>query len=116
MRTLAPALLLVLYSALTADTPGRATQGAAATGDTWKAFLRDQVTPRFPQGLTVWEANGQWQQQGGRISRERAKVLLLVHDETQATHAKLLEVVEAYKKAFQQESVLWESARVCAMF
>ena len=26
----------------------------------WKSFLRDEVTPRFPQGLTVWQAGGQW--------------------------------------------------------
>ena len=47
-------------------------------------------SPRFPQGLTVWEANGQWQQSNGCITQERAKVL--------------------------QESVLWESARVGAAF
>ena len=146
MRTLTPAVLIALCSALSVHTPGRAsqavTQGDAAmscaplgsaflrttlyfglnrpTGmvsdSQWRAFLRDEVTPRFPQGLTVWEANGQWQQSNGRISRERAKVLLLVHDDTPAVRGKLLAVVESYKKAFQQESVLWESAHVCAAF
>jgi hypothetical protein len=27
----------------------------------WQIFLRDEVTKRFPLGLTVWEAQGQWQ-------------------------------------------------------
>jgi len=146
MRTLAPAILIALFSTLSVHTPGRASQPATqsdtalacaplgsvymrttlyfglnrpagmVTEGQWKAFLRDEVTPRFPQGLTVWEANGQWQQSNGRISQERAKVLLLVHDDTPAVHTKLLAVVEAYKGSFQQESVLWESARVCAAF
>jgi hypothetical protein len=88
----------------------------AVTESQWKAFLRTEVTPRFPQGLTVWEANGQWRRADGNITRERSKVLLLVHEETPAMRKALSEVVEAYKKQFQQESVLWESARVCAAF
>jgi hypothetical protein len=82
----------------------------------WLAFLREQVTPRFPEGLTVWEANGQWRRPDGSIGRERAKVLLLVHDGKAAARAALAEIVEGYKKAFQQESVLWETATVCAAF
>ena len=42
----------------------------------WQAFLRDEVTPRFPDGLTVWEASGQWKRPNGHIRRKRAKVLL----------------------------------------
>jgi hypothetical protein len=79
----------------------------------WQEFLRDQVTPRFPQGLTVWEAQGQWQSKSG-IGHERSKVLLLVHPDStiagQAIHA----VIASYRKTFEQESVLWESAKVCA--
>jgi len=42
----------------------------------WQMFLRDEVTARFPDGLTVWEAEGQWKQPGGAIGHERSKVLL----------------------------------------
>jgi hypothetical protein len=82
----------------------------------WRAFLREQVTPRFPTGLTVWKANGQWKRQDGHIVREPAKVLLLVHEESPASDAAIGEIITAYKHAFQQESVLWETARVCAAF
>jgi hypothetical protein len=82
----------------------------------WQAFLREQVTPRFPHGLTVWEANGQWRRPDGRIGRERSKVLLLIHDETPAVREALGAVIAGYKRAFEQESVLWESARICATF
>jgi len=82
----------------------------------WKAFLRDEVTSRFPKGLTVWEADGQWRRDDGRIGHERVKVLLLVHDESPATHAALRQIVERYKVLFQQKSVLWETVRVRAAF
>ena len=84
--------------------------------DEWRIFLRQQVTPRFPDGLTVWEAQGQWRRADGRIARERAKVLLLVHDDTVLARATLGELVTAYKQRFEQESVLWESSSVCATF
>jgi hypothetical protein len=82
----------------------------------WRTFLRQHVTPRFPDGLTVWEAQGQWRRSDGRIARERSKVLLLVHDDTALARATLGELVTAYKQRFEQESVLWESSSVCATF
>ena len=89
--------------------------GTVSEGE-WQTFLREQVTPRFPDGLTVWEADGQWRRPNGSIGKERAKVLLLVHDETPLARAALAALVETYKRKFEQESVLWESAVVCATF
>jgi hypothetical protein len=146
MGRFAPAALIALYFACTASTPTRANQvapadtgarscspaGTAYTRTTlyfgltrptgvvsenqWKTFLRDKVTPRFPDGLTVWEADGQWRRADGRITRERSKVLLLVHDDTPSMRASISGIVSDYKRDFQQESVLWETASVCAAF
>lgn len=79
----------------------------------WQLFLRDEVTQRFPDGLTVWDAQGQWKTPKGSIDQERSKVLLLVHPNTPTARAAVQEVIERYRKAFQQESVLWETASVC---
>src|SRR3954470_15979558 len=79
----------------------------------WQIFLRDEVTKRFPDGLTVWEAEGQWRTPAGSIDHEQSKVLLLVHPDTAAARHLVLEVIEAYRKTFEQQSVLWENARVC---
>jgi hypothetical protein len=79
----------------------------------WQMFLRDEVTRRFPAGLTVWEAQGQWQSAKGSIDQERSKVLLLVHADSQASRDAVMEVIRTYRKSFDQESVLWETARVC---
>ena len=80
----------------------------------WQMFLRDEVTTRFPSGLTVWEAEGQWRASDGTIGHERSKVLLLVHPDTPAAKTSVQAVIERYRKGFDQESVLWETARVCA--
>ena len=82
----------------------------------WRDFVRNEVTPQFPDGLTVWEAEGQWRRPDGKIDQERSKVLLLVHDDTPAARETLGALVASYKRMFQQESVLWESSMVCATF
>ena len=79
----------------------------------WQVFLRDEVTSRFPDGLTVWDADGQWRNTAGTIDHENSKVLLLVHPDTPAARASVQGVIERYRKTFDQESVLWETARVC---
>ena len=79
----------------------------------WQIFLRDEVTKRFPDGLTVWQAEGQWLTPAGSVDREQSKVLLLVHADTPASRRSVQAVIQAYRKAFDQQSVLWESSRVC---
>src|SRR3954470_16790934 len=79
----------------------------------WQLFLRDEVTARFPDGLTVWEAEGQWRATQGTIEHERTKVLLLVHADTAAARQSVLSVIDRYRKVFDQQSVLWETSRVC---
>ena len=34
--------------------------GSSVNQEEWRAFLTDTVTPRFPDGLTVTDAYGQW--------------------------------------------------------
>lgn len=79
----------------------------------WQIFLRDEVTARFPEGLTVWEASGQWRRADGQIEHEGSKVLLLVHPDNAAARSSVQAVIARYRQKFDQESVLWETAQVC---
>lgn len=79
----------------------------------WQLFLRDEVTARFPDGLTVWDAEGQWRAPQGGIEHEKTKVLLLVHPDTASARQSVLSVIDRYRKVFDQQSVLWETSRVC---
>jgi len=80
----------------------------------WQIFLRDEVTSRFPSGVTVWDAEGQWRGSEGKISHERTKVLLLVHPDTEKARQAIRALIDRYRKVFEQESVLWETSPVCA--
>jgi Protein of unknown function (DUF3574) len=95
---------------------GLSHRGGTVSETEWRKFLRDEVTPRFPDGLTSWEADGQWRKTDGNIARERAKVLLLVHEDGAAIRSSISAIIESYKRMFHQESVLWETAPVCAAF
>ena len=102
----APQIRTTLYFGLTRP------KGAVSELE-WQIFLRDEVTKRFPDGLTVWEAEGQWRTPAGSIDHERTKVLLLVHPDSTQARQSVTEVIASYRRMFEQESVLWESARVC---
>lgn len=92
---------------------GRARPKGSVSELEWQMLLRDEVTLRFPEGLTVWEAEGQWRTPTGSIDHEQSKILLLVHPDTTAARQSVQAVIEAYRRMFEQQSVLWESARVC---
>jgi len=79
----------------------------------WQIFMRDEVTTRFPDGLTVWDAQGQWKDPGGVIAQERSKVLLIVHADSDQARKAVQDVITRYRKVFDQQSVLWETAKVC---
>ena len=40
-------------------------------------------------------------------------MLLVVHADTAEARGSVLSVIAKYRQAFDQESVLWESSRVC---
>jgi hypothetical protein len=74
----------------------------------WARFLAEEATPRFPDGLTVLDGQGQWRRADGTIARERSKVLVVVLPgvEAEVVRARLAPLVEAYKARFRQDSVL----------
>lgn len=82
--------------------------GPDVTDHQFGRFVNDTVTPRFPDGLTVLDGNGQWKDSSGRIVRERSKVVILLYPTGGAadSNRKIEEIRDAYEKRFQQESVL----------
>ncbi|MGH6636071.1 MAG: DUF3574 domain-containing protein, partial [Gammaproteobacteria bacterium] len=61
---------------------GTAKPGGSVTSQEWQEFMNQVVTPHFPEGLTSWEASGQWQSVTGVIEREASHVLHIVHPDT----------------------------------
>lgn len=83
----------------------------------WSRFVDEEATPRFPAGLTVLDAVGQYRGADGGLVKEPSKVLfLLFAPDDAAAPAKAAEIAEAYKRRFQQESVLTVLRSACAAF
>ena len=96
---------------------GRNRGGVEVVSDAgWRVFLAEEVTPRFPDGLTVVDAAGQWRDPSGTIERERAKVLLVLAAPGAKGMRRIGEIAEAYKRTFGQESVLRTVGTTCASF
>jgi hypothetical protein len=87
--------------------------GGAVSQEEWATFLRDEVTPRFPAGLTVWPAAGQWRGNDGQVVREDSYVLNLIHPGDAVAERSVLAIVSRYKQQFAQEAVLRVRSGAC---
>lgn len=66
----------------------------------WRAFLDREVTPRFPDGLTVFDAYGQWLFRGADApDRLRTKVLVVLHEDTLQRRNDIEAIRLAWKQA-----------------
>ena len=61
----------------------------------WDRFLAAEVTPRFPEGLTVYDARGQWRNpETTKISRERSKVVMIAMPPADDNQTRLSAIIE----------------------
>ena len=82
----------------------------------WRTFLAREVTPRFPDGLTVYETTGQWRDPATKvIMREKSRVVRIIAPADTAPD-KITAVADAYRKQFRQKSVGIVTRDVCAAF
>jgi hypothetical protein len=80
--------------------------GARVTQRRWSRFLAQEVTPRFPDGLTVVDGAGQWREAAGkRIVRERTRIVTIAIAAGEVVADRIDTVVAAYKRRFRQKSV-----------
>ena len=74
----------------------------------WRAFLDKEVTPRFRDGLTVFDGYGQWLFRGAtEPNRLGTKVLVILHEDTPQRTADIEAIRMAWKQATKHQSVLW---------
>ncbi len=74
----------------------------------WREFLDREVTSRFPDGLTVFDAYGQWLFRGREApERLKSKVLVILHEDSPQRTADIEAIRLAWKQATGHQSVLW---------
>ncbi len=83
----------------------------------FRRFTDEELTPRFPAGLTVLDGGGQWKGHDDKLIREASKVVLLVMPLRGGdVNRKLGEVRAAYKTRFHQDSVMMIAQKACVAF
>jgi hypothetical protein len=97
---------------------GRNIGGRLGVGEiAWSRFLAREVTPRFPAGLTVLDASGQWRvRERSRLVREPSKLVIIVTADDAASREGIAAIVAAYRQRFHQQSVGVVTRPVCAAF
>ena len=80
--------------------------GGTVSDVDWAQFLATVVTPRFPEGLTIWQASGQWRDPRGNIVREPVFIVEIFHEKSDAIDASIAAIAAEYKKRFGQDAVL----------
>ena len=105
---LKPALELNLYFGR--DKRRRRGERSASGPRSWPS----EVTPRFPDGLSVLDVAGQSRNSANQTLRERTKLLVVVVFDAPAHQAKVEAIVDAYNKRFGQHGVFRTEHAVCA--
>ena len=85
-----------------ADRPGDGVSPRA-----WRDFLDQEVTPRFPAGLSVIDVYGQWQGVHDAVpKRLRSKLLVIDHPDDARNRAAIEAIRDAWKRRTGDLSVL----------
>jgi hypothetical protein len=93
----------------------------AVTEAKWSRFVDQEITPRFPDGLSVVDAKGQWRDtERNRIVREPSKLVTIVltgkGSDKGGDNERLAQIIEAYKRQFRQQSVGLVVRPACVAF
>jgi hypothetical protein len=87
------------------------------TKSDWERFVAREMTPRFPDGLTITDALGQWRDRASRtVVREPAKQVEIVLPGNPDDDARVVAIVRAYRRDFHQQSVGVIERDACVSF
>jgi len=93
---------------------GRVAQGAPSVSESeFRRFLTREVSPRFPDGLTVVNARGRWTPPAGSAIGEQPKLVMIVLHGGADDLAKLDAIRAAYQAQYHQQSVLLPTGPGC---
>jgi hypothetical protein len=89
---------------------------AVVSEEAFRDFVAQDVTPLFPEGLSVIDVAGQFRDSAGTIVREPSKLLILLVPDVAAVAPDVDTIIAAYKERFDQQSVLHAEQPVCVAF
>ena len=83
------------------------------TEQQWADFVAAEITPHFPQGLTIDDAVGQWRDPDKDTI---VKKVTIVVPQNEPVEQKIAAIVAAYKQPFQHQSVGVVMRAACVSF
>jgi len=93
---------------------GRVADGAPNVSDSeFRRFISREVSPRFPDGLTVVDASGRWAPPADAAIGERPKLVMIVLHGAADDQSKLVAIRAAYQARYHQQSVLLPTGAEC---
>jgi hypothetical protein len=95
------------------DIPGR----QPLTEREWSEFAIAAIAREFPDGFTVTDGEGQWQNpQTHAVMHERAKILLAASAHMDGLARRISRISDAYRTKFHQASVGVLTYNACGTF
>jgi hypothetical protein len=82
----------------------------------FRRFVDEELTPRFPDGLTILDGGGQWKGEENKLIREASKVVLIVLPKDPDQQPRLDAARAAYKTRFNQDAVMLVTQPACVSF
>ncbi len=81
-------------------------------------FLDQEITPAFPEGLTLHDGYGQWRGKDGKAIRETSYEVVLLYPEKEAGErsTRIERIRQVYEDRYQQDSVGRSDDKVNAGF
>lgn len=87
------------------------------TDQQFQDFVDTEVTPRFPDGLTLLSGIGQYQDWvSGNIVQEKSRVLILLYPPSADSSLAVDQIRDAYVRRFDQMGVLRVDGQSCVTF
>ncbi|MFL5295454.1 MAG: DUF3574 domain-containing protein [Phenylobacterium sp.] len=86
------------------------------TDAAFRRYVDEELTPRFPDGLTVMDGGGKWRGDENRLIREASKVVLIVLPAKRDADSRVQAARAAYKSRFHQNSVMLVTQASCVSF
>jgi len=89
--------------------------GGTVSDSDWNEFLRAEIAPRFAEGFSVIDSRGFWLDgKSKQTITEDSKIISRLLRPGDAEE--IAQIIDAYRKKFEQESVLRVDTPVCAKF
>jgi Protein of unknown function (DUF3574) len=96
---------------------GLAQHNGAVSEQEFQRFVDTHITPRFPEGLTLIAATGQFRGRDGAVRAEDSKVLILLYPLRDAHAGARIDAIRRdYRTRYAQQSVLRADSMACASF